>query len=111
MTGHDVALCLGAVCSSSAAQLLMKASAARRASLGGMSLLGVGVGLQCVSVIFAVLVLRHLHLSQLMPFAALAYVLVPLGSALVFGERLTMRFWHGAILIACGIFWMFSANA
>lgn len=70
----------------------------------GFPLLTAGIALQLTSVILAILVLRSLQLSQLMPFAALAYVLVPLG-ALVFKERLTARFWSGAILIALGIAW------
>ncbi|AOS81328.1 MULTISPECIES: hypothetical protein [Hydrogenophaga] len=105
MTASEIAMCLGAVLSSSTAQMLMKAASTLGALRRGFPLLTAGIALQLTSVILAILVLRSLQLSQLMPFAALAYVLVPLGGALVFKERLTARFWSGAILIALGIAW------
>ena len=103
MTTGEIAMCLGAVLSSSTAQILMKAASSLGALRRGFPLLTGGVALQFVSVVLAVLVLRSLQLSQLMPFAALAYVLVPLGGSLAFKERLTTRFWIGAFLIALGI--------
>lgn len=108
MTAGEFAMCIGAVFSSSTAQMFMKAASSHGASFRGLRLLATGAALQLVSVVLAVLVLRSLALSQLMPFAALAYVLVPLGGALVFKERLTGRFWLGAFLIVCGIVWALS---
>lgn len=54
-------------------------------------------------VLLAVVALRTMNLSQLVSFAAGAYVLVPLGSHFIFGDRLFPRFWVGALLIISGI--------
>lgn len=108
MTANEFAMCIGAVISSSTAQIFMKAASSNGISSRGFGLLATGIALQVFSVILAVLVLRELALSQLMPFAALAYVLVPLGSSLVLKEQLTARFWWGALLIICGIVWALS---
>lgn len=108
MTVNEFAMCIGAVISSSTAQIFMKAASSNGMSSRGFGFLATGVALQIFSVILAVLVLRGLALSQLMPFAALAYVLVPLGSSMVLKERLTPRFWWGSFLIVCGIVWALS---
>ena len=68
-----------------------------------LALIAAGVGCQLGAVVVAVLVLRTLTLSQLVAFAALAYILVPLGGHFAFGERLSAPFWLGAGLIIGGI--------
>lgn len=106
MSTFEFTLCLSAVLSSSVSQLCIKGasnSARRRLAIG---LLCAGVALLCGSVVLAVLALRSLPLSQLVSFAAFAYVLVPLGAYLVFQEVLTRRFWLGALCIVGGIVWM-----
>lgn len=55
------------------------------------------------SILVAIWVLRTVQLSQLMPFAAGAYILVPLGSCLFLGEHLKPRFWLGVASILVGI--------
>lgn len=102
MTNSEFAMCAMAVLNSSVAQILMKV-AAGGTSARSYAFLFVSIALQCVSVLFAVLVLRNIALSQLIPFAALAYVLVPMGSSLVFKEQLNLRFWGGSLLIVCGV--------
>lgn len=102
MTGLELGLCIAAVLSSSTSQLFLKAASARTTSRG-VVLLCIAATLLVCSVLLAVLALRSLPLSQLVSFAAFAYVLVPLGSHLVFGDRLLPRFWFGAILIVAGI--------
>lgn len=106
MSATEIVQCLAAVLSSTLSQLCIKASSA--AAHRGLALgwLGCAVALLFGSVVLAVLVLRSLPLSRLMPFAALAYVLVPLGAHVVFGERLTTRFWWGALCIVVGVAWM-----
>lgn len=108
MSGAELSLCLSAVLSSSVSQLLIKSATATRGRARSLMLLACAAALLCASVLLVVLALRSLPLSQLMPFAAGAYVLVPLGSRVVFLERLTPRFWLGAILIICGIIWTYS---
>lgn len=103
MTGLEFGLCVSAVLSSSTSQLFLKAAAARTTASRVVVLLGIAVTLLVCSVLLAVLALRTLHLSQLVSCAAFAYVLVPVGSHFVFGDRLRPRFWVGAIMIAAGI--------
>ncbi|WP_382163218.1 hypothetical protein [Hydrogenophaga sp. ANAO-22] len=110
MTLGEFAMCIAAVFSSSTAQILMKRASSNGVSATGFRLLSMGIVLQLLSVLLAVLVLRTMALSQLMPFAALAYVLVPLGSAVVLKERLTRRFWWGSFLIMSGIMWTLSVG-
>lgn len=64
---------------------------------------GMAGTLQLLSIGLVVLALQTLPLSQLVPFAAGAYLLIPLGSRQLFGERLHPRFWLGALLIVSGI--------
>lgn len=110
MTIGEFGMCIAAVVSSSTAQLLLKGASSNGISAKGFRLLAMGIVLQLLSVLMAVLVLRTLALSQLMPFAALAYVLVPLGGVVVLKERLTTRFWWGSFLITAGIVWTVSAG-
>ncbi|RUL73096.1 EamA family transporter [Dyella choica] len=48
-------------------------------------------------------VLRTAPLKTVYPFMALAFVIVPIGSAYFFGERVTLQYWMGAALIMCGV--------
>ena len=103
MTAGDVALCLAAVVSSSASQLCMKAASVASVAMRRVLLIAAGIACQLGAVVVAVLVLRTMALSQLVAFAALAYILVPLGGHFAFGERLSAPFWLGAGLIVGGI--------
>ena len=103
MTGLEFSLCVSAVLSSSTSQLFLKAASARATLSRTLFLVGIAATLQIFSVLLAVLALQTLNLSQLVPFAAFAYVLVPLSSHFVFGDRLQSRFWIGATMIVAGI--------
>lgn len=50
-----------------------------------------------------VLILRRAELGKVYPFMALAFVLVPLASRLLFGERFTLGYFVGTALIMMGI--------
>lgn len=102
----DFSLCLSAVLSSSISQLFIKGASITGTRTHAFWLLAAGALLLCCSVLLVVLALRNLPLSQLMSFAAGAYVLVPLGSRVVFREELTPRFWFGTLLIVLGIAWI-----
>lgn len=65
--------------------------------------LGLAGSLLLMSVGLAVMALKTLPLSKLLPFAAGAHLLVPLGSSCFFGDRLRSRFWLGVLLIISGI--------
>jgi drug/metabolite transporter (DMT)-like permease len=47
--------------------------------------------------------LRTVSLSHAYPVMALAFVIVPVGSWLVFGERISLLYFVGTLLIAIGI--------
>jgi undecaprenyl phosphate-alpha-L-ara4N flippase subunit ArnE len=71
-------------------------------------LLIVGSILMSFSMVAAIWVLQTLRVSQLIPFAAGAYILVPLGGRLFFKEAVPRRFWLGVMSIIVGIvltFW------
>lgn len=50
-----------------------------------------------------VLALRDIPLSRAYPFAAIAFLLVPLGAALFYGEALTVRYGVGVALVIGGL--------
>ncbi|MCL1825327.1 MAG: hypothetical protein FWG26_05195 [Betaproteobacteria bacterium] len=56
-----------------------------------------------VSILIVVMILRTVPLSALVPFAALAYITVPLASMIVFKESVDKRFWLGTLCIVAGV--------
>lgn len=50
-----------------------------------------------------VMVLRRSHLGQVFPFYALAFILVPIASYFLFGERFSNSFIFGSALIIAGL--------
>lgn len=68
-----------------------------------LMILFVGGGLQLSAILLATVALRTLQLSQIIPFAALAYFLVPIASSILFKESLNRGFWAGTLLIATGV--------
>lgn len=88
-----------------AGQLSAKAAAGRM--LDGSSLVSIYTllmylfyGLRALSWI---LIIRHVRLSFAYPFMSLAYCIVPLASALVFGEPLSARIVVGMLLVCGGL--------
>jgi len=108
MTPFEIGLCISAVASSSAAQLLFKAAAMDMAWSRSIFLLIGGAFLMSYSMMTAVWVLQTLRVSQLIPFASGAYILVPLGGCIFFKESVPRHFWLGVLSIMVGIvltFW------
>ncbi|QNK01050.1 hypothetical protein [Dyella telluris] len=103
MSPTELGLCLSSLACSSVSQLFMKRAALPGKPLGRLACLGAAGGLQLLSIGLVVIALRTLAISQLVPFAAGAYLLVPIGSRKLFGEHLHPRFWVGALLIVSGI--------
>ncbi len=48
-------------------------------------------------------ILQRIPLSMAYPFSALSMIIVPLASTLIYGEKLSLNYWFGAILIILGI--------
>jgi len=99
-------LCVACI---AAGQLLFKISAmasteagsffSRKALLAFMVAIVI-YGLTSIGWIF---VLRRLDLGKVYPLMALAFIIVPVGSFLVFGERLSLNYWLGVALIFVGV--------
>lgn len=66
------------------------------------ALLG-AMALYAVTSVAWVWVLRHVELGRVYPLMALAFVAVPIGSHLVFGERFSSQYYIGVALIVLGI--------
>lgn len=103
MSPVELGLCVSAIACSSVSQLFMKGAAISDARTQRLLRLGAAGGLQLLSIGLAVLALQTLRLSQIVPFAAGTYLLVPLGGRYLFGERLLPLFWVGAGCIIVGI--------
>jgi len=103
MSLTELGFCLSALICSSVSQLFMKGAAISCTRIQRLFRLGMAGILQFFSIGLAVLALRTLSLSQIVPFAAGAYLLVPLGSRHLYGERLDPPFWFGALFIFFGI--------
>lgn len=103
MSPFELFLCIAAVCCSSIAQLGIKFAAQQESRVRMLTFLAGSGGMMLLSLLVAVWVLRTIQLSQLIPFAALAYILVPLLGNRCFGEKLDRHFWCGVGLIVLGI--------
>lgn len=62
-----------------------------------------------IATITWILALRDIDLNKAYPIAALAFVLVPLGSHFLLGEKLTFQYAIGILLICAGIVIAFRA--
>lgn len=91
-------------------QILFKASAAAAQYSGTFFALkpaGILLSAMClygVTSIAWVWVLQQTELGRVYPLMALAFILVPLGSYIVFGERFQSQYFIGVALIMIGIF-------
>lgn len=103
MSPMEFGLCVASVLCGSASQLFMKAAALPGTPVRRLAHLGAACCLQLLAYGLAVVALRTLPISQMLPFAGGAYLLVPLGGSFLFGERLHARFWAGALMLVAGI--------
>lgn len=93
-----------------AGQILFKLSASSLHNSGSffdpktMMTLFSAFALYGITTIGWVWVLQKVDLGKVYPLMALAFVLVPLGSHFVFGERFQPQYFIGIILIMLGIF-------
>jgi drug/metabolite transporter (DMT)-like permease len=70
---------------------------------GTLATLAAAFTLYGITTIGWVWVLREIELGRAYPLMALSFVLVPLGSYLVFGERFQPQYFAGVALIVIGI--------
>lgn len=90
-------------------QILFKVSATAISAGGSLfsarallALLG-ALGIYGITSLAWVWILQRMDLGRVYPLMALAFVFVPLGSHLVFGERFQPQYFLGVILIIAGI--------
>ena len=107
LTALQIGSLLGMTALSALAQLSLK-QGARTCGKGLLSValqpwVWLGIGLMVLSVLIYAWILRQTPLTAAMPFAALVYVLVPIGARSFFAETLLPRFWAGVLLIGCGV--------
>ena len=90
-------------------QILFKFSATSLSETGSFFALKTAAPLFAAMMLYAmtsiawVWVLQKVELGQVYPLMALAFVLVPLGSHIIFGERFQIQYFLGVALIVIGI--------
>ncbi|SRR6266511_1106302 len=108
---HIIGLCIFSLLLG-VGQLLFKAAADRTPPITrvtdivqvlGVPLLWLALILYGLTTLLWVCLLQQVPLSRAYPFAALAFVLVPVGAAAFFGERLSLATALGSALIVAGI--------
>lgn len=91
-------------------QILFKASAISLAETGSYFALKTAATLFTAMILYAITslawvwILQKIELGRVYPLMALAFVLVPLGSHIIFGERFQPQYFFGVSLIMVGIF-------
>lgn len=91
-------------------QILFKLSAASLKKTGSLfdpttlGLLLTSFALYGIMTIAWIWVLQKAELGKIYPLMALAFVIVPIGSRLVFGERFQLMYFVGVAFIMAGIF-------
>jgi drug/metabolite transporter (DMT)-like permease len=56
-----------------------------------------------IATCFWLYILQRIPLSQAYPFTAIAMIIVPMFSVIIFGDKLSYSYWMGALLIISGI--------
>jgi len=90
-------------------QILFKISASSMAGTGSFFAFKTLITLMAAMAIYAVTsvawvwILQKVSLGRVYPIMALAFVLVPLGSYFIFGERFQTQYVVGVLLICSGI--------
>lgn len=90
-------------------QILFKLSANSLAETGSFfaaktaSILLIAMTLYGVTTLAWVWLLQKSELGQVYPFMALAFILVPMGSYFIFGEKFQLQYFLGVALIIIGI--------
>lgn len=92
-----------------AGQILFKMSSSSLSKSGSwfdtqtLTILFSAFALYGLTTILWVYVLQRADLGKIYPLMALAFVIVPIGSHFIFGERFQAQYFLGVALIICGI--------
>jgi len=106
MTYFLAILCVVGIASG---QLLFKMSAKSLQDTGSLlhpqtaSIIFLALALYGLTTIAWIWVLQKLELGKAYPLMALAFVLVPVGSHFVFGERFSVQYFIGILILITGI--------
>lgn len=106
---NPIALALISVVLIVIGQLLFKSCATLMTQAEGflnakfLSIFLLSLAIYGIATITWILALRNIELNKAYPIMALAFVLVPLGSHFVFGEKITFQYAIGILLIGVGI--------
>lgn len=90
-------------------QILFKVSATSLSETGSFFALRTAVPLFAAMVLYAIIsvawvcILQKIDLGRVYPLMALAFILVPIGSYMVFGEHFLPQYFLGVALIMIGI--------
>lgn len=109
MSADMILATLATVAMIATGQLLFKATAnAYRIAAGPTEArvlipLLIGLAIYGIATLSWIWVLQYVALSRAYPFMALAFVIVPVSSMLLFDERLDLRYGIGVALICAGI--------
>lgn len=112
----NLILALGCVLGIAVGQILFKLAAKNwemEQSLFGlrtMTILFSALALYAVTTMVWVWVLRKSDLGRVYPLMSLAFILVPIGSALFFGERFSLLYFVGVSLIVAGLYLTVRSN-
>ncbi|WP_027925676.1 EamA family transporter [Pseudomonas sp. URMO17WK12:I12] len=91
-------------------QILFKTSSLALAQAGTFFNLRVMIALFAAMFLYGITsiawvwVLQRIELGRVYPLMALAFVLVPIGSHFIFGERFQLQYFVGVVFIVFGIF-------
>jgi drug/metabolite transporter (DMT)-like permease len=110
-----IAMLAASIALGASGQLLFKSAARTLPAFGNLGLGGLVVkllttppilaGFACffISSLLWIFALRQVPLSIAYPMVALSYIIIFVGSAVLFGESVSWRHWVGALLIVAGI--------
>ncbi|MEE4192125.1 MAG: EamA family transporter [Halieaceae bacterium] len=117
MTIGQFLLCLSCVCAISVGQLLFKKAglqlAAENSWINASFLVTVGLAavVYGLATLLWIYLLKDIPLNRAYMTFALSFVLVPLASAYIYGERLSIGYFAGTALILVGLFVIFQSDS
>ena len=96
-------------------QILFKKTALSISTLGALSLIDgimkaifipwlyLALSVYALATVFWLYILQRIPLTIAYPFSALAMIIVPILATILFGEKLSISYWFGLLLIISGI--------
>lgn len=103
MSSYEIIYCSISVFFSTLSQVLFKMIVISDAIKSKLIFFLTGCCCVVMSVFFVVIALKTMELKNLVLFASLAYVIVPIYCRFLFNEKLNYSFWLGTFFIIVGI--------